>query len=84
MEGFILIRKGAVLLLVLFFTSLAIAGNKKRILVPDYVLRAPTVRVVIDPDAGTSMKSPQANKTAQDDVEKALMKWGRLSPVIEG
>ena len=79
-----LVRMRVVLLVVLLFTSLAIAGGKKKILLPDYVLKAHTVRVIIDPDAGTSMTSPQANKTAQDDVEKALMKWGRLRPVVGG
>jgi hypothetical protein len=39
--------------------------------------------VLIDPDAGTSAENPLANKKAQDDVERALMKWGRLSPVME-
>jgi hypothetical protein len=39
--------------------------------------------VLIDPDAGTSVKAPLANKKAQEDVEKALMKWGRLTPVID-
>jgi hypothetical protein len=46
---------------------------------PAYVLKARTMLVLIDPDAGISMTSPQANKTAQDDVEKALMKWGGLN-----
>lgn len=79
-----LVRMRVVLLVVLLFTSLAIAGGKKKNLLPDYVLRAHTVRVIIDPDTATPIKSPQANKTAQDDVEKALMKWGRLAPVTEG
>jgi hypothetical protein len=56
------------------------AGGKKLTL-PAYVLNARTVLVVIDPEAETSMTSPQANKKAQDDVEKAFMKWGRLRPV---
>jgi hypothetical protein len=84
MEGVMLVRMRVVLLVVLLSTSLAVAGGKKKILLPDYVLKAHTVRVIIDPDAGTSMTSPQANKTAQDEVEKALMKWGRLRPVMEG
>src|SRR2546430_592768 len=71
-------------LLLLVFSPLAIADDKKKILLPAYVLRARTVLVLIDPDAGTSMTSPLANKTAQEDVEKALMKWGRLAPVLEG
>ena len=71
-------------LLVLVLGSLAAAANKEKPVLPNYVLRAQTVLVIIDPDAGTSMTAPQANKTAQDDVEKALMKWGRLLPVIAG
>ena len=70
-----------VLLIVLLSTSLAIAGNKKKPLLPAYVLKARTVAVLIDPNAGTSATSPLANKTAQEDVEKALMKWG---PVHSG
>lgn len=78
-----LVRMRILLLLVLVCTSLAIAGNKKKILLPAYVLKARTVLVLIDPTAGISMTSPLANKTAQEDVEKALMKWGRLSPVMD-
>ena len=71
-------------MVILFVSSLAIAGGKKKDLLPAYVLKARTVLVIIDPDAGVSMTAPQENKTAQDDVEKALMKWGRLSPVMPG
>jgi hypothetical protein len=39
--------------------------------------------VLIDPVAGTFMTSPLASKTAQEDVEKALTKWGWLAPVME-
>lgn len=69
--------------LVLLFVSVAFAGDKKKVSLPAYVLNARTVLVLIDPDAGTSLTEPLANKTAQDDVEKALMKWGRLTPVME-
>ena len=62
----------------------ASADNKKKPLLPSYVLQAETVLVIIDPDAGTPLEGPQGNKTAQDDVEKALMKWGRLKPVMPG
>jgi len=79
-----LVRMRVLFLLLLVFSSLAIAGDKKKILLPAYVLKARTVLVLIDPDVGTSMTSPLANKTAQEDVEKALMKWGRLTPVLEG
>jgi hypothetical protein len=58
------------------------AGGKKSTL-PAYVLNARTVLVMIDPDTETSVTSPTANKKAQDDVEKAFMKWGRLRPVLD-
>jgi hypothetical protein len=69
--------------LILVFTPVAIAGNKKKHMLPAYVINARTVVVLIDPRAGTSTTSPLANRTAQQDVEKALMKWGRLTPVME-
>jgi hypothetical protein len=58
------------------------AKDKKKVL-PEYVLRAHTVLVVVDPDAGISPLNPNENWTAQDDVEKALMSWGRFSPVMD-
>src|SRR5215510_10569787 len=63
--------------------SLVFAGNNRKPILPAYVVNARTVLVLIDPDAGTSMSAPLANKKAQDDVEKALMKWGRLHPVMD-
>lgn len=67
----------------LTLTLLATAGDKKKLVLPAYILKARTVLVLIDPDAGTSVTSPLANKTAQEDVEKALMKWGRFTPVMD-
>ena len=78
------VRMRVSFLMIILVASLATAGDKKKVLLPAYVLQAKTVLVIIDPDAGISMTAPQANKTAQDDVEKALMKWGRLSPVMPG
>jgi hypothetical protein len=63
--------------------TLTVASAKKKAQVPDFVLKAQTVCVLIDPDAGTSLTDPFANKTAREDVEKALMKWGRFSLVQE-
>jgi len=60
------------------FTGLAAAKEKKKVALPDFVLWARSVAVVIDPDAGTPVNDPGGNLTAQDDVEKALMNWGRL------
>src|SRR5215475_630265 len=73
---FIRIRLVAAILVL--STSLAFAGDDKKPVLPVYVLRAETVFVLIDPDAGTSPSSPMANQQARDDVEKALMKWGRF------
>ena len=47
-----------------------------------FVINAKTVLVLVDPQAGTSMTAPLENKKAQEDVEKALMRWGRLTPVV--
>lgn len=69
--------------LVLFAVcSVAVAKDKKKkILLPADVLQARYVLVVVDPDAGMSVEAPNANRTAQEDVEKALMKWGRFELV---
>jgi hypothetical protein len=57
--------------------------DKKKILLPADVLQARTVLVVIDPASGVSPEAPNANRTAQEDVEKALMKWGRFELAID-
>jgi hypothetical protein len=62
--------------------SLAPAKDKKKVLLPNYVLQARTAYVVIDPEAGVSITNPNENRNAQADVEKALSNWGRLSPVM--
>ena len=68
--------------LFLIVIPLAPAKDKKEIL-PAYVLEAKTVLVVIDPNAGFSSSNPNENRTAQEDVEKALMNWGRFSPTLD-
>jgi hypothetical protein len=70
--------------LVLVFTCLAIADKKKKDSLPPEILNAQTVVVLVDPDAGMSTSEPLANRTAQDDVEKALAKWGRLRLMLVG
>jgi hypothetical protein len=64
--------------LFLLFAPQIYAKNKKKQLLPDYVLRAQYVLVVIPPDAGESLTDPMQNRTAQDAVETAIMKWGRF------
>jgi len=78
------VRLQLLLLTTLLLSAIAVADDKKKVQLPAFVLKARTVVVIIDPEAGTSMATAQANKTAQEDVEKALMKWGRLSPVVAG
>src|SRR4051812_43187971 len=51
---------------------------------PEYVLRARTVLVVIEPDAGEPIDQPRANAIARENVEKALMEWGRYQSVMDG
>ncbi|HXY07277.1 MAG TPA: hypothetical protein VEI52_05415 [Terriglobales bacterium] len=76
------VRGFALVSAVLALISVAPAKDKKKFLLPNYVLQAHTVYVVIDPDAGVSITNPNENRTAQEDVEKALSNWGRLSPVM--
>jgi hypothetical protein len=73
--------------LILLATLLAVPANakdKKKSTLPDYVLRASTVLVVVSPDAGEPLDQPMTNATARNNVEKALMEWGRLRLVMDG
>jgi len=63
--------------------GLSVAKDKKKAILPDYVLQAHTVAVVVDPDAPVSAAHPNDNKQAADSVEKAIMTWGRYQPVID-
>ena len=62
----------------------ATAKDKKKSSLPEDILRARTVLVVIDPEAGEPIDQPNANATARDNVERALMEWGRFSLVMDG
>src|SRR5579864_2355124 len=68
----------------LLLISAANGKDKHKPVLPEYVLRAQTVRVVIDPNAGEPLDQPQANALARDNVEKALMEWGRFRLVLDG
>ncbi len=69
-------------LVVLLLSSLAAYGkDKKKAPLPEDILKAHTAWVVVDPTAGVDIDDPNANRIARADVEKALVKWGRLEPV---
>jgi hypothetical protein len=59
------------------------AKNKKKQLLPDDVLKARRVVVVIHPDASEALTNPMANRTAQGEVERAITKWGRFNLVMD-
>jgi len=63
--------------------GVASANKKEKVHLPDYVLNAKTVLVVILPDAGEPMYDPFANRKAQEEVEKAFMKWERYRLVLD-
>src|SRR5438067_4555994 len=71
-------RLPIVLLVVVLLTLPVIGKNKKKPALPDLILKAQTVYVVTHPDAGEPVTDPTANRTAEDAVEKAIMKWGRF------
>jgi len=74
----------SMVLLVLLLAPQASAKNKKKQLLPDVVLKAQTVVVVIRPDTGEPLTNPTANRTAVDEVERAISKWSRFHVVMEG
>jgi len=77
-------RLSTLLLFVLLLLAVAPAKDKKKSILPADVLRAQTVLVVIDSNAGEPLDQPQANAMARENVEKALMEWGRFRLVLDG
>lgn len=66
----------------LLIATCAVAKNKTEKTLPDYILHARTVAVLVDPKAGIAVEDPWANQVAQKDVETALLNWGRFFPVL--
>jgi len=50
----------------------------KKTTLPDVVLQAETVYVMIAPDSGMSVTNPGENRAAREAVEEALRKWGHF------
>ncbi len=78
-----LTRLASLLVLSSLLVPAATAKDKKPI-IPEDILRAQTVRVMVDPDAGEPLDQPYSNATARDNVEKALSEWGRFRLVMDG
>lgn len=77
-------RTIALFAVVLLTTATGFAKDKKKNVLPAYVLTARTVTVIIDPNVGVSVDDPLANRTAQKDVETAILNWGRFQTVMSG
>jgi hypothetical protein len=76
-------RTSVLLPVALLLTSFAIAKDKNKAALPAYVLNAQTLMIVINSEAGEPLTDPTANRRAREDVEKALMKWGRFRLALE-
>src|SRR5262249_48563342 len=68
--------------LLLLSVSLCFADERKNLL-PAYVLQARTVLVIVDPQAGVPLGDFAGNRTAQENVEKEIMRWGRLKIALD-
>ena len=71
------------LIAVCLLATMGFAKDKKKATLPTYVLRAQTVAVIIDPTAGFTIDDPRANEVARQDVESALLSWGRYNPILQ-
>ena len=66
----------------LFCSLIGLAKEKKKAPLPEDVLRAHTVLVIVDPTAGVDAQDPNANRLARTDVEQALRQ--RVGPPSPG
>jgi len=70
---------------ILLLAGFVVAKDKKvKDALPDYVLHARTVQVMVSPDASTTLNQPMANTRAVEDVLRALQAWGRFTVMTEG
>lgn len=72
-----------VALICFFAPSATFSKKKEKPVLPEVLLKAQTVAVIIQPDAGEPISDPTANSKAREAVEKALMDWGRFRVVQE-
>ena len=57
--------------------------DKQPPLVPNFVWKAQTVTVIVPADAPEPADEPRANEKARENVEDAILKWGRFRLVQE-
>lgn len=69
---------------VLILLAPAVGKDKSKTNLPDSILQAQTVHVVVNPDTGQPLNHPTANLAARDAVENALEAWGRFKIIHEG
>jgi hypothetical protein len=81
--GTMIPRLSSLLILSALLCPVAQAKDKKPAFTED-VLRAQTVRVMVDPDAGEPLDQPSSNAMARENVERAMMEWGRFRLVMDG
>jgi hypothetical protein len=72
----------AVVVLAAWTLGAGLIWAKKKSALPQVVLNAKTVFVMVDPNEAILVNDPGGNRTAREDVEKALMEWGRLKPTM--
>lgn len=70
-------------LLLAISVRVASSGKKEKTYLPDFVVKADTVLVVILPGEGEPLNDPAANQKAKEEVEKAMMKWGRYRLALD-
>jgi hypothetical protein len=80
-KRYLLLGRRLSLAVLLLSSPVAPGKDKKKAPLPEDVLKAHTVWVIVDPTAGVDIQTPNANRIARADVEKAFVRWGRLEPV---
>lgn len=70
-------------LLLAILVRVASPKGKDKTYLPDFVVKAETALVVILPGGSEPINDPSANQKAKEEVEKALMKWGRYRLALD-